>query len=435
VILRKTGSFGSRQQAKLLDGVSRWSQPPKASEEEKTVSDLNIDLYGPPGSGKTVLLAALYKFVDRNAVTDLAASAKILEQYRKLENRQFTTPTLTTSTQPDGPGADPAAQRKDSDPDSGEWISFRQDGTNVRVISHRGESLLQGGSLNTIRVIEPFKANPSRILVAVLNPFVSDDRLAWKAVRNLIATLQKRLGVSFTRALYMAVDGLFHIEKDKLNLMSRTLATLVEQHGNDIVLLYEHDTPVLEQRFRWQGPQDEIGKSISDELERVVRMVVANTQPYRDAVRGATKELPNCLVVLTHIDLDDLMPSIDAPDFDYIFDELFNNKADRRVSQQLLAQMFRVNVDDQGITPWEFLEQSPRRFYRYIISLARPDAERLLDKPAQKIFAVIGISSLGTLLIASIFYPILLWGVLMVGATFGAGLSAVNQLVAKRITP
>ncbi len=331
------------------------------------MSGLNVEIYGPPGSGKSVFLAVLYKHLDRSQVKDLEASDWILKQYGLINAQQFPTASLPVTTGTDG-----------------EFVSFKRTVTNnsdatIRLVSHAGENLLDKGNLRSNEFLQRFELDPSRLFVAAMNPFVCDQSLAWKALRNLIATLQTRIGVPFSQALYMSTGALFHVEKKLIESTYPSVPAIVQKIGDGLSLTYDPTAPQVQARFRWSGGDARDVAELQELLLRMTSTIVGVTAPYRDAIREALRRLPNSVVVLTHIDLCDLISSVGPEDFNRVFEDIFKRRPDRLAYQQILGEMFRIRVDQSGIKPWDTMGESVLLFQEYVQALAQKELERLQE--------------------------------------------------------
>ncbi|MEY9134988.1 hypothetical protein ACVMII_003891 [Bradyrhizobium diazoefficiens] len=350
--------------------------------------ELRIDLYGHPGSGKTLLLAAIYMHSHTHT-----ASAAVLDQVRRISERLPLEVTGSGRT---------------------EEVTITSDDTKLQFVSHPGESMLKDGALNAAPLIAELQSSKSRVFVGVLNPFLSNKELAWKAVRMMIAILQSGLSIDFETAVHIAFESLFHVDRPLKGgavisepvtaspppveapplstevskserpvtaagsgskvarpRFSSGLAALITGRAKDIVLKYDYLNPIFEDRFEWQNVPSEVIGHTQGELQRAVEHEVLGTKSYRDTLRQVFEAVDNSMLVLTHLDLTSFMPGIDSLDFDPVWDELFNGRADRKVSQQLLAAMLKSEVTRNGIVPWDVQSEFPKRFIGYIQSLSK----------------------------------------------------------------
>ncbi|TIX46603.1 MAG: hypothetical protein E5W81_04245 [Mesorhizobium sp.] len=376
------------------------------------MGQLDVELYGTSGSGKTLLLTSIYKYLNRTDRT-IDATEAIVVQYKRIEERKPLEPTGLSQE---------------------ESLTIKDPRRTIRLISHPGEALLPNGALNPQPLMDRFRGSPERIFVAVLNPFLCDERAAWTAIRAMIATLQSSqgLGLDFEAALGMAFSALFHVEKRPLFDMSPQLATLVPANSK-IAITYNHQIPELEDRFTWSGGDEDVIADISEELKRVVEEVVAKTKPQRDTVTAVLRTVPNGMVVLTHIDLEELMPAIDSADFDVIFDSLFANNPNRRISQQMLASMIKSEVRRSGMIPWKTLEGFPIRFMDYVTSLAAAGDEKASFKNViwRRGFYAASLLSLVLCLVLITRDSMMGWALLMLTVISATGAMAIRTLEAR----
>ncbi len=311
--------------------------------------ELDVEIWGPPGSGKTVLLASLYETFDHLRELDaFTMSRELQDVHRQLLEDQSTpitrpsaerravgglqgeqmSVTLQPTRRADGTPADPAAGRR------------------VRIVSHAGEDLRTGA---TIDAAAWAAARAGKIVVACFNPFLLDADFAWKGLRHLIAVLQgPSIGYPLQQAVTEAVYALMHVDAEAVlrRAKLRNLLPFFQQ----TTLTYDASQPDPELRFDWGGTDPVLRQQLSDELRRFIHEQVRLAAPLVNVVRRGLRQLDHAVVVLTHVDLvDALLPSVTFADFERVFDDLFAGRPARLASQQVLARLFHIEVS----TPYE----------------------------------------------------------------------------------
>ena len=340
------------------------------------MSQFTVHLYGPPAAGKTVLLTALNRFlpVERDELLDVVRSGPLNTQYERVLRGQFPEGTRPKTDLPSGDAAEEAQ----------EVMSYRfgrgpaKDLT-VTIVAHAGEDLLS----EERGFVRQFANQPSKLLVVVLNPFKSNVELGGKALRSLIVTLQARLSLSFPEAFYRAVEALFRLDpaEQMVQEFAPALHALLSAEGQRIQLDYDPEEPTEERRFSWSGVGPDVVGQLEAQFRRFVEVVVEHHRRYWDPLRQAAYQLDNCIVVLSHIDVTDLMPAVTATDFDEVLHETFRGKPERLASQQLLAKMHRLSVGGEGsggVRPWQLLDSSVLRLHDYIAAFAARSADELV---------------------------------------------------------
>jgi type VI protein secretion system component VasF len=338
------------------DDIQNVEQPPNNNYE--------VDIYGHPGAGKTLLLVALYKIFPQPDGTRIEISAELGNRYRGLVNNEF-----------------PGRTQWDSDTD--ESLTFQLQARTklppiqMRITAHAGEE-------HTKREPKEIKQEfqnkrREKLLVVVVNPFLHNPELAWKAFRNLVAVLQNRLELSIKEACYAAADILFHVSTE--TLIPEPLRTEVEALFSRLEaaqLKYNHDEPNMEQQFTLTNVEEQV--QFNELIGPIVTGIVEKRRPDRDRLRNLMAGLDNSLLVLSHVDMMDLLPSIRADDFDDVFNSIFNTP-NRNYRRQLLAHNIRLAIRAQleraqegqpgyYVYPAAVLEKSAQQFYQNIKSFA-----------------------------------------------------------------
>jgi energy-coupling factor transporter ATP-binding protein EcfA2 len=328
------------------------------------VADYEVEIYGPPGAGKTILLAALYRIFPQPDGTGIEISAELENRYERLIGEyQF-----------------PGRTQLDGSP---ERLTFELSAEDilqpfqVQVTAHAGEELTQ----RAINDIQQEFVERQKLLVVVVNPFLHHRDLAWKAFRNLVAVLQNRLELSLKEACYAAADILFQVSRE--GFIPRPLRPQVEAvftRLEEAKLEYDHYEPNLEQRFRLTHVPDEAKVLFYNELKPIVTGIVDAHRTDRDRLRNLMAGLDNSMLVLSHADLMDLLSSIRVDDFDDLFNSIFNTP-NRNYRRQLLAHNIRLAIRAQLDKPQEgqlgyyvypaaVLKKSAQQFYQNLKSFA-----------------------------------------------------------------
>ncbi len=309
--------------------------------------DVDVEIWGPPGSGKTVLLASLYETFDQLRELDaFTMSRELQDVHRQLLEDQST------------PITRPSAERRAVGGLQGEQMSVtlhpagdgdtRADGRRVRIVSHAGEDLRTGA---TIDAAAWAAGRDGKVVIACLNPFLLDAEFAWKGLRHLIAVLQgPSIGYPLQQAVTEAVYALFHVDAEAVlrRAKLRNLLPFFEQ----TTLTYDAGQPDPDLRFDWGQTDPTLRQQLTDELRRFIHEQIRLAAPLVNVVRRGLRQLDHAVVVLTHVDLvDALLPSVTFADFERVFDDLFAGRPNRMANQQVLARLFHIEVSMPYETP------------------------------------------------------------------------------------
>jgi hypothetical protein len=344
------------------------------------MNTFDVELWGHGGAGKTVLLTALYQhFPGRHdpRFNNIYASEQFLKQVTELEVRRKTKPT-----KPRNPRAAPKSGTvaHNSPTNEVELLSFHFEhapGNVVRIgfTTFAGEELLTNGAVDEEAFYERFK-DPTKLLVAVVNPFLADKELAWKTFRNMIATLQHlSKTLSFQDAFYLAARTLLHAEQTGIDEDHSDVARLLADSWNSIKISYDHSVPALDERFVWTQEGKAIPPKSLEEHERVLNDLtdewVGRALRLNDLLKGCVSRLPNGIVVLTHLDLLDLLPSVTCADLDNVFGQMFKNKHNRLVSQQVKGPFVSSIADGKQIKLYKTSANETTEFFNSVMSLVQ----------------------------------------------------------------
>ncbi len=310
---------------------------------------MDVEIWGPPGSGKTVLLASLYETFDHLRELDaFTMSRELQDVHRQLLEDQSTPITRPAAERRAVGGLQgeqmgvtlPLAARPAADGSPGPG------GRRVRIVSHAGEDLRTGA---TIDAAAWAAGRAGKVVVACFNPFLLDAEFAWKGLRHLIAVLQgPSIGYPLQQAVTEAVYALMHVDADAVLKRGklRNLLPFFQQ----TTLTYDPGQPDPDLRFDWGQTDPVLRQQLTDELRRFIHEQVRLAAPLVNVVRRGLRQLDHAVVVLTHVDLvDALLPSITFADFERVFDDLFAGRPNRLAHQQVLARLFHIEVS----TPYE----------------------------------------------------------------------------------
>ena len=299
-----------------------------------------VEVYGPPGSGKTVALAGLYLYLNgrREGRPDhLQVTAGTSRMLKELSAGKPppATPLILGTGRAAGAEVDVRAS-----PDF-EAATFSWQDREIAFTSHAGEELRNlmpekpGAGFSTEELLKRFKSDGARILVAVLNPFLCDEELAKDALLSLVATIQGNIGLDIFQAIDFACELLFH---KRLSYMKTTFRGVED----DLAAVPQGAPPDLRRRQARSGrAASATPVQCSDNLIRTLKgiaaHIVGNELTDFHNIRSVVHQLHDRAVVqLTHVDLLDLMPGIPVSRLLRIFDDIFGT-GDRRASQQVLG--------------------------------------------------------------------------------------------------
>jgi hypothetical protein len=325
------------------------------SVEARAMPRFEVEIYGPPGSGKSVALAGLYLYLigrteekpsDSDPTPGLEEQVELLNAGRRPKPTDLIDRTDRAAHPADG-GPAPVAV---------EAATFRWPDREIVVTSHAGEELRHwapeklGGRIDTKELLKRFPGDGTRILVAVLNPFLCDTQLAQDALLSLVATLQSNIGLDIVRAVELACDLLFHWSLAALKTTFLGFEKALAAVPADARITYDHSKPDLAERFS-VTPAGADGQLILT-LRRVAEQLVGGRRLslFRYIGRVVRKLRGRAVVQLTHIDLLDLMPGIPLSRCQHIFDEVFGT-GDRRASQQVFGPNLGLLLLKDGSAP------------------------------------------------------------------------------------
>ncbi|MEK8019787.1 MAG: ATP-binding protein [Candidatus Parabeggiatoa sp.] len=328
-------------------------------------ADYEVEIYGPPGAGKTLLLAALYQNLPQDGTPEISNELGQLHQ-RLVQDLKL-------------PGRTKLGVHS-------EWLTFQLSEPSmpqpikVQVTAHAGEELEQR---RREEIKQEFQDNcTQKLLVVVVNPFLHHPDLAWKAFRNLIAVLQSKLGLPIKEACYAAANILFQVSRE--NFIPAPLTPKIGELFDSlkgVQLEYNHYEPNLEKCFTLNNDiqNSQVYQQFNTDLKQIVTGIVQAHQPIRDRLRGMMTGLDNSMVILSHADLMDLLPALKWDDFDDVFNSIFDTP-NRNYRRQLLAHNIRLAInprqeagEDQTmyyVYPAQVLSRSAKQFYENIKSFA-----------------------------------------------------------------
>ena len=315
--------------------------PPAAA--TPAAGDIDVEIWGPPGSGKTVLLASLYETFDQLRELDAFTMSRELQDVHRQLLEDQSTPITRPSAERRAVGGLQGEQMSvtlhpGGDPDRAVDPSV---GRRVRIVSHAGEDLRTG---STIDAAAWAAGRDGKVVIACLNPFLLDAEFAWKGLRHLIAVLQgPTIGYPLQQAVTEAVYALLHVEADALLRRSKLRNLL--PYFQQTTLTYDPGQPDPDLRFDWGQTDPMLRQQLTDELRRFIHEQVRLAAPLVNVVRRGLRQLDQAVVVLTHVDLvDALLPSVTFADFERVFNDVFAGRPHRMANQQVLARLFHIEV-------------------------------------------------------------------------------------------
>ena len=318
-----------------------------------------IDLYGPPGAGKTVTLASWYETLPAAQRLSFEVSKGILEQRERI---------LRRDSDPTPPEADESVTLTWKSPAGAAKFQIR---------SHAGESTMEdGGSVHAERFRDRF-IDGKRLLVVALNPFTCDEQLAMLGMRSLVSHLQAREDMVLPTAFRVAARALLSVSAGELSKDYPEVEELLD--SPDLAgACIKHDATGGGHTFRWDGiARPELADALDLALQELVRRVVSQSKPFRDQMSEAARRLTNCVVLLTHVDLLQMMPGVHRHDFDPVFDTMFHDTPDLRERQKLFQASLELRIVRRSparISPWGFDSQAYRtltNLLEYAVSRSR----------------------------------------------------------------
>ncbi|HWE01837.1 MAG TPA: hypothetical protein VG326_05455 [Tepidisphaeraceae bacterium] len=300
----------------------------------QTDDALQVEIWGPPGNGKSVLLVSI---VETLRSLDQFIDYTMSPHLHTVRN-DLIDGLETKFSQPD---AELKQQKKE-----GEEISVMipmGDGNSrkVRIVSRAGEDLYT--STRGIDVPKFTEGRKGKVLVVCLNPFKIDSEMAWKGLNQLIAALQTT-GLDLPSAFESAVWTLFQVRPEVI-ANRPNLKRLLSAWSNSEIS-YEPAQSDPAKRFVWKGINQGSKDELCNEMRQLIDRSISLQGPLVDVVRLALRRIENSVVVLTHVDLiDAVLPSITFTDLERVYNYLFKERPERMVSQQAVARLFEVEMD------------------------------------------------------------------------------------------
>ncbi|MEK8015906.1 MAG: ATP-binding protein [Candidatus Parabeggiatoa sp.] len=323
----------------------------------------HVEIYGHAGAGKTILLAALHNIFPKPDGKVLIISNELENRFKLLAQHEF-------------PGRTELGMS--------EYLVLelqlgrRLPPIELHITAHAGEVHTLDDSA-TENIKKEFLDNgKEKLLVVVVNPFLHNLDLAWKAFCNLVAVLQKksRQGFSIKEACYAAAEILFHLSREQFQKyglnMEDTLAGI-----EDAVLIYDCDASSLEERFKFSNVSNDNAKvDFDEEFKKTIASIFNAHKGDRDRLITLMDGLDNSMLILSHADLANKLSSISVDDFDEVFNLIFNTP-NRNYRRQLLAGNLSLDIRSQeeeqvniNIRPVDLLDKSAKQFYENIKSFA-----------------------------------------------------------------
>jgi hypothetical protein len=308
-----------------------------------TISDpaeqtIDVEIWGPPGNGKSVLLVSL---VETLREKQMLRWFEMTNTLRVLRN-DLIQGKPSRPTQPETEN-----ERTKRPPEEVSFDLTTTDGAvqRVRVISNAGEDLFTARLGIDVRAFVEARSN--KVFVACLNPFKIDAEMAWKGLNHLIAVLQQGSygGMDLPTAFEKAVWTLFQVAPEDMTGRGR-LSNLLSTWRQTRVI-YDPLASDPANRYVWDNIDQGGKREIGDEMRKLIRGVIATQGLQVDVVWQAMEKLEHSVVVLTHVDLiDALLPSITFTDIERVYNYLFKNRPERMVSQQAVARLFDIALDN-----------------------------------------------------------------------------------------
>jgi uncharacterized protein YeaO (DUF488 family) len=318
-----------------------------------------VEIYGHPGAGKTVLLTALYHFFNQAGIK-IHHSGGLETQ----ANRIYMGQNLVRTPE----GVNP------------EYLSFdlATPKISVTVTAHAGEEHTATENV-TATIKRPFVTHGNnKLLVIVVNPFLHDTDLAWKAFRNLVAYLQHQIRgnegvpISIKEACYTAVKILFHYEREAFSKIAHGVEEILEV-VEKAILKYDCWAADLAPSFRLENVSSADATRFNEVFQQAIDNIIHLHQGKVYRLQNLIAGFDNSMLVLSHVDLANNLNAIKIDDFDEVFNRLFGT-LNRGYRQQLLAKNLKLKVfleDGQlEIRPVGLLEKTASQFYENIKSFA-----------------------------------------------------------------
>ncbi len=335
-------------------------------------AEFQAELWGVPGAGKTALAASILAHLRR--LPDVARyEIKASPAIEKL------------ASDLSGTDASEAPPRGSID-----YLSFLvRDETGrtpfrLRITAIHGEGTrgVDAGGRPERFIAERQK----RLLVACYNPFLTEPvqlhsssaagpkGLALRGLLGMISTLQTRAGLNIRQAIVQSALALFHLQPHDLESyfqLQNVLKFFDHFEGKPVQLVYH---PRWSERhgddgFEWNDGDPTANRELADELEIICERIVERAGPLTESLRSLVKKVDSAIVVLTHLDLMQFIPSVEMQDIEAAFDHGFAGRDARLVWQQFPSRMIESRLN-HGIVPARMNLDSAARLCSLIVSAA-----------------------------------------------------------------
>lgn len=316
---------------------------------------LEINLSGHPGSGKTVLLAALYKHLGSWPEAEgIRASNAIRNQLLELLDGET---SRTVSSREEGAASEevsftfPAMNLQ--------WVDSQGQQSSppptiprvsVTVRANAGEDVLdEEGNVDARGFLDQYEQKRQRVLVIVMNPFLCNEDVAWAGFRGALGFMIRHCGASLCEALPVVAAAVTHVSEKQLKqrlfqvdekaIRDSTWADLLARDGFTGLRL-EYDLNLPQNQWWWSDASK--GLEFEERLRRLLREFVADTYAYNLQMQDVARKCSNCAIAVTHVDLLAMMPGVSRDTLYPALQDTVQNSKQLNLNQLLYPEVLQT---------------------------------------------------------------------------------------------
>lgn len=303
-----------------------------------------VDVHGPVGSGKTVVLASLIE-----ALRELP-SAPRYGMSARVEHQLL---VMGAGGAPDRTGdvrVDTRMGLEAEEQDVVEYVSLTYDESevpDVHLIAHAGEALAsEGGAFNPARRIKMYRDDQRRLLIAVVNPFNWDRDIAKRAIYSFVVCLMDTAQLDLYTAIITAVRHLFGTHESQVSGAVPTpptpdnptgsvlgprqvYAPRLRQLCNDVGAVRIHFNPDASPEHMFTAELADTGdqniarlQKIYAEITKIASQETHMKRSQNDALKQIVRGVDKGVVCFTHMDLAPWTPAVTEKDYHRIQTEM-----------------------------------------------------------------------------------------------------------------
>lgn len=285
------------------------------AKSNQSPSNIDIDVYGGIGAGKTQLAAAVFRHVNRSNVS--VSSSFELQLNRAADGI-------------------PATRTK-----SNEVFSITVDNRKMNFNVYVGECVQVGNEREARPLVTTYTRARSRVFVAVVNPFIVDRGIAFQAACSMISWLQ-RWDLTFQNAIRLTFEILFH--RGYFSQSETLKNALLSDEFVKAKIVYNSNARDQAERFSVTESYNSNANGapimttrLGEALELAVFSAVDRASATHSVLSDVLQDVDNSILVLSHLDLIQYMSGFDIGQIRQVCDIIYRNRS-RRESRQLFGR-------------------------------------------------------------------------------------------------